>query len=119
MQNQNRRKLERQINPLIILCDLGVGGERGRVFDENGAIGALSSTDYKDAPKVLIRSKPKLTEPTGGAIVLLGNYHNSNHDASRVVSENGIAPTVKENHGTVTAVIVKHVRNDCDEQQSI
>lgn len=28
----------------------------------------------------------------------------SNHDASRVVDINGIAPTVKENHGTVTAI---------------
>jgi site-specific DNA-cytosine methylase len=28
----------------------------------------------------------------------------SNHDASRVVDIDGIAPTVKENHGTVTAI---------------
>ena len=27
----------------------------------------------------------------------------SGHDSSRVVDSNGIAPTVKENHGTVTA----------------
>lgn len=31
----------------------------------------------------------------------------SNHDASRVVDSNGLAPTVKENHGTVTATITK------------
>lgn len=30
----------------------------------------------------------------------------SNHDASRIVDTNGIAPTVKENHGTVTAVLI-------------
>ena len=30
----------------------------------------------------------------------------SNHDASRIVDTNGIAPTVKENQGTVTAVLV-------------
>ena len=29
----------------------------------------------------------------------------SNHEASRIVDEEGIAPTVKENHGTVTAVL--------------
>lgn len=40
-------------------------------------------------------------------IIVLGNYHKSNHDASRVVSIGGVAPTVKENHGTVTAVVVK------------
>lgn len=33
-----------------------------------------------------------------------GNYMPSNHETSRVVDTNGIAPTVKENHGTVTGV---------------
>ena len=30
----------------------------------------------------------------------------SNHDASRIVDSNGLDPTVKENHGTVTATNV-------------
>lgn len=38
-------------------------------------------------------------------IKVLGNYHDSNHDASRVVDTNGVAPTVKENHGTVTGIL--------------
>lgn len=38
-------------------------------------------------------------------IDVLGNYMASNHDASRVINPNNIAPTVKENHGTVTAVV--------------
>lgn len=37
-------------------------------------------------------------------IKVIGNYMPSNHDASRVVDIEGIAPTVKENHGTVTAI---------------
>ena len=37
-------------------------------------------------------------------IKVVGNYMPSNHDASRVVDIDGIAPTVKENHGTVTAI---------------
>ena len=37
-------------------------------------------------------------------IIVLGNYSPSGHDASRIVDENGVALTVKENHGTVTAV---------------
>ena len=37
-------------------------------------------------------------------INVVGNYSPSNHDASRIVDTNGLAPTVKENHGTVTAV---------------
>ena len=38
-------------------------------------------------------------------IDVLGNYMASNHDASRVINPNNIAPTVKENHGTVTVVV--------------
>ena len=36
-------------------------------------------------------------------INVIGNYSPSGHNASRVVDKNGIAPTVTENHGTVTA----------------
>ena len=38
-------------------------------------------------------------------IKVIGNYSPSGHDASRIVDENGLAPTVKENHGTVTATM--------------
>lgn len=40
-------------------------------------------------------------------IEVIGNYSPSNHDASRIVDEKGISPTIKENHGTVTAVAQK------------
>lgn len=43
----------------------------------------------------------------GARILVLGNYSPSGHDASRIVDKEGIAPTVKENHGTATAVLVK------------
>jgi len=45
------------------------------------------------------------TSPDVG-VVVKGNYSPSNHNASRIVDEKGIAPTVMENHGTVTAVEV-------------
>ena len=38
-------------------------------------------------------------------IDVVGNYMPSGHNASRVVDTNGLAPTVKENHGTVTAIL--------------
>lgn len=38
-------------------------------------------------------------------IKVIGNYMPSGHDASRIVDSNGVAPTVKENHGTVTAIL--------------
>jgi len=47
-------------------------------------------------------SKTIATGDTMG-VVVIGNYMPSGHDASRIVDSNGLAPTVKENHGTVTA----------------
>lgn len=53
---------------------------------------------------------PTLTNMQGGnrqpMIEVIGNYSPSGHDASRIVDNEGIAPTVKENHGTVTATNV-------------
>lgn len=54
----------------------------------------LLARDWKD-PKCV---------PVEDEIKVVGNYMPSNHDASRVVDIDGIAPTVKENHGTVTAI---------------
>lgn len=42
------------MNEIIILADLEVGGQRGRVHSPDGIIAALSATDYKDPPKVLV-----------------------------------------------------------------
>lgn len=44
-------------------------------------------------------------EKNNNSINVVGNYMPSNYDASRIVDEEGIAPTVKENHGTVTAAL--------------
>ena len=40
-------------------------------------------------------------------VVKLGNYTPSGHSAASVVDPNGIAPTVMENHGTVTSILLK------------
>lgn len=48
--------------------------------------------------------KPEAKDTT--EIDVIGNYSPSGHDASRIIHPDGIAPTVKENHGTVTATIV-------------
>lgn len=37
---------------------------------------------------------------------VIGNYSPSGHNAARIVDSDGIAPTVMENHGTVTATVV-------------
>jgi DNA (cytosine-5)-methyltransferase 1 len=48
---------------------------------------------------VLVKENPN--------VVIVGNYSPSNHNATNIVSPNGISPIVMENHGSVTAVIVK------------
>ena len=47
-----------------------------------------------------------LKKEDNNKIKVIGNYMPSGHDASRVVDSDGIAPTVKENHGTITATNV-------------
>lgn len=39
-------------------------------------------------------------------IIVVGNYHKCQHEASRVLCPYGIAPTIKENHGTVNAIVL-------------
>ena len=66
--------------------------------------------------------KEKVKKQTTDEINVIGNYMPSNHDASRVVDIDGIAPTVKENHGTVTAIaepqIIKVGQSSSDGSQS-
>lgn len=40
---------------IIVLCDLGVGGERGRVFAPRSNAPAVTATEYKDPMKVIRR----------------------------------------------------------------
>ena len=68
------------------------------------------------------RVSPTLTTRTGafaaGMILVkdipnekvetIGNYSPSGHNASRIVDTGGAAPTVMENHGTVTAIAIKN-----------
>lgn len=71
--------------------DYGIPQNRERVF----TISILNGNKY-EFPK---------GEECNNSIKVVGNYMPSGHDASRIVDENGIAPAVKENHGTVTAVL--------------
>lgn len=73
----------------------------GGIFDTENSKHQAGSIYDKDS------ISPTLDVMQGGyrqpMIEVIGNYSPSNHDASRIVNNNGIAPTVKENHGTVTA----------------
>ena len=52
-------------------------------------------------------------------IKVIGNYMPSNHDASRIVDSDGLAPTVKENHGTVTGIVEKINKNAKHQQDLV
>lgn len=71
--------------------DYGIPQNRERVF----TVSILGNENY-EFPK---------GEECDNSIKVVGNYMPSGHDASRIVDEDGLAPTVKENHGTVTAVL--------------
>ena len=50
-------------------------------------------------------SNTLLASGNNNGIVVLSNYSPSNHNASRIIDPKGIAPTVMENHGTVTEIL--------------
>ena len=68
-------------------------GYAGNVWDKEGIAPTLQTAQGGNRQPLVIDE-----------IKVVGNYMPSNHDASRVVDIDGIAPTVKENHGTVTAI---------------
>jgi DNA (cytosine-5)-methyltransferase 1 len=43
-------------------------------------------------------------------VCVLGNYMPSGHESSRIIDNKGIAPTIKENHGTVNATQTNDLR---------
>ena len=74
----------------LIVAHTGTGGERGRIMSPDGISVALSATDYKDPPKVLVEEKvngrqnncSRLTEPgkgsSGQGSSFIGGYLPSN-----------------------------------------
>lgn len=45
------------MNKLIQIGDLGVGGQRGRIFSTQGIIPTVSATDWKDPQKILVKQR--------------------------------------------------------------
>lgn len=88
--------VEEDANPIRIgnIYDEKFGtGYAGNVWDKEGISPTLQTAQGGNRQPLVIDE-----------IKVIGNYMPSNHDASRVVDVDGIAPTVKENHGTVTAI---------------
>lgn len=81
-----------------------------RVHDISPAINA-TTTQSSFVVKVPLKRgysvevRPESFDTT--EIDIIGNYSKSDYNATPIVGKNGIAPTVRENHGQVTAVVVK------------
>lgn len=115
-------------DPKLILVGNMAGGKwdkinesARRVYSEEGLAPTIHTCQGGNTePKVTIKeyanyitwedSKGMIqTLKTSGndvGVVVRGNYSPSGHNASRIVDKNGLSPTVMENHGTVTAVVV-------------
>ena len=71
------------------------------------------SSRMKNHRGTVQKDKIQTITTSGGndrGVVTIGNYSPSNHNASRVVDNDGLAPTVMENHGTVTATQTNDLR---------
>ena len=95
-------------------------------FNKTTNIDKIITADFRYDKELRVRKEeiiPCLTCKTGDSslsgnsyviskneINVVGNYSSSGHSASRVVDINGIAPTVMENHGTVTGVNTFKIR---------
>ena len=74
--------------------------QAGSIYDKNGLSPTIDTCEGGWRQPCIEQIEPKID--------VIGNYSPSNHDASRVVNSEGLAPTVKENHGTVTATNVDY-----------
>ncbi len=75
----------------------------------SGHIRTKNSTDNQIA-NTLTTNAENMGVCVPGEIKVVGNYSPSGHEASRIVHPDGVSPTIKENHGTVTATVEPSLR---------
>ena len=87
----------------VVVKEPFIVASRGRYVD-GGKIEQRLEPNFRGVSNTLttVQKDNLVCDPR---IHVIGNYSPSGHDASRIVHGCGLAPTVKENHGTVTAVL--------------
>lgn len=76
-------------------------------------VGQLANSNFESTRRIFSPEgiSPTIITCSGGnqgvKIINVGNYSPSNYDSSRVVHPEGLAPAVRENHGTVAAIYKK------------
>lgn len=75
---------------IIVLGHIGVGGQKGYLFNPNGLCAALPASQFKDPTKVLIKTKMLKNKTT----IQLGfmDSGTGQHRSNTVYSFNGICP---------------------------
>lgn len=71
--------------------------KNGKIKTKNSENNQISNTITTNAENMGVCVPNKIN--------VVGNYSPSGHEASRIVHSEGLAPTIKENHGTVTATL--------------
>lgn len=71
--------------------------KNGKIKTKNSENNQISNTITTNAENMGVCVPNKIN--------VVGNYSPSGHEASRGVHSDGLAPTIKENHGTVTATL--------------
>ena len=74
-----------------------------------GKLKTKNSTDNQIANTITTNAE-NMGVCVPGEINVVGNYSPSGHEASRTVHPDGVSPTIKENHGTVTATVEPSLR---------
>lgn len=70
-----------------------------------GKLKTKNSTDNQVANTITTNAENMGVCVPNPKIEVIGNYSPPGHEASRIVHPDGLVPTVKENHGTVTATV--------------
>lgn len=87
----------------------GIHEQSSRVYSEEGLCPTLMAGSRKTctggyiSPKILVRDGDNMDK-----IITLGNTNESNHNATRVISTDGISCTVMENHGKGVQILVNN-----------
>ena len=76
--------------------------KNGKIRTKNGSNNQIANT--------LTTNAENMGVCVPNEINVIGNYSPSGHEASRIVHPDGVSPTIKDNHGTVTATIEPSLR---------
>lgn len=76
---------------------------------KNGKIRTKNSANNQIA-NTLTTNAENMGVCVSNEINVIGNYSPSGHEASRIVHPDGVSPTIKDNHDTVTATIEPSLR---------